>query len=142
MYFQGEFYNSVAHAYMAAKTEDPVLKRRILKAPTYKEMQQVAQLVSEPLDWKQRRLQIMLILTRDKFRRNREIRERLLQTGSKLLKNTLLIRSSAEATEEKLYWGVYSQGKAILGENKLGELLEQVRATIASETEITYWINS
>jgi len=84
----------------------------------------VAQLVGEPLDWKQRRLQIMLILTRDKFRRNREIRERLLQTGSKLLKNTLIIRSQVEATEEKLFWGVYSQGKSILGQNKLGELLE------------------
>lgn len=38
VYYAGEFYNSVAHAYMAAKTDDPVMRRRILKAPTFKEM--------------------------------------------------------------------------------------------------------
>ena len=27
--FEGELYNSVAHAYVAAQTEDPVLKKRI-----------------------------------------------------------------------------------------------------------------
>ncbi len=43
--FEGEFYNSVAHAYEAAKTTDEVERRRIRKAPTYKEMMHVAKLV-------------------------------------------------------------------------------------------------
>jgi hypothetical protein len=43
--YDHEIYNSVAHAYMAAKTHDTVLRRRILKAPTYKDMLEIAALV-------------------------------------------------------------------------------------------------
>ena len=35
VYFEGEYYNSVAHAYTAAKTEDEEKRRRIRKAPTF-----------------------------------------------------------------------------------------------------------
>ena len=44
--FQKEIYNSVAHAYIAAKTpEDSVMRRRILKAPTYKDMIEISGIV-------------------------------------------------------------------------------------------------
>jgi len=40
--YQNEIYNSVAHAYMAAKSIDPLIKRRILKAPTYRDMLEIS----------------------------------------------------------------------------------------------------
>lgn len=41
--FEGELYNSVAHAYMAAKTErDSLVRKRILKAPTYRDMLEIS----------------------------------------------------------------------------------------------------
>ncbi len=40
--YQHEIYNSVAHAYMASQTDEPLMRRRILKAPTYKDMLEIA----------------------------------------------------------------------------------------------------
>ncbi len=34
VYFEGEMYQSAAHAYNAARTTDPVIRRRVQKAPT------------------------------------------------------------------------------------------------------------
>jgi len=38
VWFEGEYYNSVAHAFEAAKTTDETERRRIRKAPTHQEM--------------------------------------------------------------------------------------------------------
>jgi hypothetical protein len=38
VFFEGELYSTASHAYNAARTSDPNLKRRILKAPTLSEM--------------------------------------------------------------------------------------------------------
>jgi len=81
--FEGEYYNSVAHAYEAAKTTDETERRRIRKAPTFKEMLQVAKLVREPDNWSALKLHAMEKLLRDKFRRDAELRERLGQTGTR-----------------------------------------------------------
>ena len=70
MYYDGEYYNSVAHAYAAAKTEDETERRRIRKAPTYQEMLQIAQYVKEPANWSTKKHSLMESLTRDKFRRD------------------------------------------------------------------------
>lgn len=86
---EGELFNSVSHAYMSAQTADPVLRRRIHKAPTHKDMLEIASIVVPSDDFLNRRLEIMLVLTRDKFRRNKDLRERLLATNSKTLVNTL-----------------------------------------------------
>lgn len=74
----GELYNSVAHAFEAAKSSDETERRRIRKAPTFKEMLQVAKLVVEPANWHVTRLAVMEKLLRDKFRRDPELRERLV----------------------------------------------------------------
>lgn len=61
--YKGDLYNSVAHAYMAAKTDDPVLKRRILKAPTVKDMLEISQTVeASPEFTPTKRNQIMTVL--------------------------------------------------------------------------------
>lgn len=55
--YQNETYNSVAHAYMAAKipADDAVMKRRILKAPTYKDMMEISVTVEASPEFLQKR---------------------------------------------------------------------------------------
>lgn len=45
VFYEGEIYNSVAHAYTAARIDpsDAVTRRRVLKAPTYKDMLEISQ---------------------------------------------------------------------------------------------------
>ena len=78
VFLEGELYPSVAHAFEAAKSSDETERRRIRKAPTHKEMLLVAKLVREPADWNGRKLVVMEQLLRDKFRREAELRERLV----------------------------------------------------------------
>ena len=139
VYLDGQIYNSVAHAYEAAKTKDETERRRIRKAPTYKEMLQVARLVQEPENWAKEKLQVMERLLRDKFRRDPELRERLTQTGDRelvnLLQNDVRFGGGHTGREqaERLFWGQIdglnaSKGEK-RGENNLGKLLEQVRSS-------------
>lgn len=59
--FEGEVYNSVAHAYAAAKTEkDSLIRKRILKAPTYKDMLEISATVVQPPDFLHRRYDLMM----------------------------------------------------------------------------------
>ena len=60
----------MAHAFEAAKTIDETERRRIRKAPTFREMLQIAKLVKEPANWSLRKLRVMERLLRDKFRRD------------------------------------------------------------------------
>ena len=89
VFFEGEFYNSVAHAFFAAKTPDATERRRIRKAPTHQEMLQIASYVQEPADWGLKKLALMEKLTRDKFRRDRDLREKLKATNMRSLVNVL-----------------------------------------------------
>ena len=86
------------------------------------------------------------MLTRDKFRRNQELRERLVSTGAKSLIN---IQSSdarmgglpnvvSDELAEKLYWGKIGEK----GENTLGLVLEKVRYSIANDSEVEDWLRS
>ena len=69
-------------------------------------------------------------LLRDKFRRDPELRERLVQTGTRQLINVLPsdIRygggNSGAAHEDKLFWGVIEGANSGNGQNHLGNLLE------------------
>ena len=89
VYYEGEFYPSVAHAFEAAKSSDATERRRIRKAPTHKEMLQLAKLIRQPTGWLTRKLPVMEQLLRDKYRREPELRERLAQTGNRSLINLL-----------------------------------------------------
>lgn len=143
VYFEGEYYNSVAHAYTAAKTEDEEKRRRIRKAPTFQEMLQISQYIVEPDNWTAKKHALMDSLTRDKFRRDRELREKLKATNSRSLVNVLSgndakAGSNNETIAEKLYWGMIGSK----GENKLGAILEKVRFSIIDDCEVEEWIKS
>jgi predicted NAD-dependent protein-ADP-ribosyltransferase YbiA (DUF1768 family) len=87
--YEGEVYNSVAHAYAAAKTEKgSLIRKRILKAPTYKDMLEISATVEQPPEFLHRRHELMVKLQTDKFRRNKELRERFKTTDQKVLINS------------------------------------------------------
>ena len=51
VYFEGEMYSTAAHAYNAARTQDPLSRRRIQKAPTLQEMYNVARTIVDDDGW-------------------------------------------------------------------------------------------
>lgn len=90
-------------------------------------MYNVARTIEEPEGWVHRRLKIMEKIMRDKFRRNKDLRERLAATQNREIINVL-----NEKSEENLYWGIVNKQ----GQNQLGKILEKVRQSVQDETEI------
>ena len=131
VFFEGELYQTAAHAYNAARTSDLQVRRRIQKAPTLQEMYNVARTIEDEEGWAQRRMKVMEKILRDKFRRSRNLRERLAAT-----QNREVINIVTEKSEEALFWGV--NGKQ--GQNWLGKLIEAVRQSIHDETEMDQWV--
>jgi predicted NAD-dependent protein-ADP-ribosyltransferase YbiA (DUF1768 family) len=60
----------------------------------------------------------MEALVRDKFKRNKDIREKLMATGTRHFVNTY-----SKGGDNETYWGVYNGA----GANSLGKILEVVR---------------
>ena len=80
-------------------------------------------------------------LTRDKFRRNPDIRERLKQTQDRPLINAIADKHAHSLdfeSSDNLLWGRI--GKQ--GENQLGLILEKVRTSINSDFELEDWLSS
>jgi len=80
----------------------------------------LAATIADPEDWHERRLVLMERFTRDKFRRNPELRERLRATQDRELVNDL---TNQGPSSESLFWGMI--GKK--GSNWLGHILMKVR---------------
>lgn len=76
-------------------------------------------------------------IQRDKFRRNKELRDKLMTTGNRSIINTL---DGSKEDEFKIYWGVLKNGT--LGENKLGEILEKVRGDLMNGSELEKWMTT
>lgn len=133
IYFEGMMYASAAHAYHAAKSNDDTVRRRFSKMPQIKEMHSLAATLEEPEDWKTRRLGVMEIVNRDKFRRNKELREKLLTTQERELVNEITFENDRE---DSLFWGLIKDQ----GQNQLGRVIEKIRYDIRVNKELEKWI--
>eukprot|EP00347_Sterkiella_histriomuscorum_P005853 403355024 len=133
VYFEGEMYSTAAHAYNAAKIPDKQLRRRIQKAPTLQEMYNVARTIVEPEGWSNKKLKIMEKIQRDKFRRSRDLRERLAAT-----QNREIINHLTDKNDENLFWGMVNKQ----GQNNLGKILERVRQSVYDESEMEQWMQN
>ncbi|CAM9232973.1 unnamed protein product [Ectocarpus fasciculatus] len=122
-----EPYPSVEHALQASKTDDLELKAAIRQAKNAIEAKKIARAAKPKPDWRGSSEKIAEALVRDKFRRNAKAREVLVGTGRVKLVYT--------NTHEDRFWGVCS-GK---GENKLGKLLERVRADALAGKDTEAW---
>jgi ribA/ribD-fused uncharacterized protein len=116
--FEGLRYPTAEHAYQSAKTLDMQERKRIAQLPTPEEAKREGRKLSLRSDWETAKFEVMERVVRDKFTRNLELRQKLLETGD------------AELVEGNTWndriWGVY-QGT---GENRLGKILMKVRSEL------------
>lgn len=108
-----EYLNSEA-AYQAAKTDDMFTKQQYQKM-SGNESKKASKDLRITREWDTIKRRVMYDILKDKFTRNEDLKEKLLETGSKYLEETNYW--------DDTFWGVY-MGK---GKNHLGELLMKVR---------------
>jgi len=131
VYFDGLLFKSVSYAYQASRSSQRHLREKISLADTPSELFEIATKIEDPENWSSNRLRMMEAIVRDKFRRNKDLRERLKATGNRELANTY-----SDATVSNIYWGIV-EGK---GQNQLGRLLEQIRNDIIHSMELEKWL--
>ena len=114
MFYKDQWYNSLEHAYQAAKTLIDREQEIIRSAKTAQEAKKLGKAITIRNDWECIKEAVMLDLLRVKF-----------QYGT--LKEQLLATGDAELIEGNwwgdTYWGVCKG----IGDNKLGKLLMKVR---------------
>lgn len=119
----GVFYKTVEHYYQSEKFDDPEIKNKIINAPTPKEASNIGRDRSNIRkdNFKDIKNQVMFEGILEKFRQNRDIAFKLIETRN---------REIAEATIDEYYWGI---GKDKSGKNVIGDILVRVRERIKRE---------
>lgn len=119
----GIFYKTVEHYYQSEKFDNPEIKKRIIDAPTPKEASNIGRDRSNirKENFKEIKNQVMFDGILEKFRQNRDIVYKLIETRNKKI---------AEATIDEYYWGI---GKDKSGKNVIGDTLVKVRERIKRE---------
>ena len=115
MLIDGEFYDTVEHAYQAAKTDDPEKKKEIREAFSAGKAKKLGQRAELVEGWEEKKFEVMERLVREKFKQNQKIAMELAATGDKQL-----IEGN---TWGDTIWGVCGG----VGENNLGKILMRVR---------------
>lgn len=118
--YEGALYPSLEHAFQAAKTIDGVEREWVRLAPRPGEAKRRGRRVTKRDDWDDIRINVMRELLFQKFN-DPQLRQRLLNTG-----DTQLIEGNDWGD---VFWGV-CRGH---GENWLGKLLMEVRATTTND---------
>ncbi len=118
----GEIWKTVEHFYQASKFSHPDIIQRIRDAATPMEAKVLGASRVYPVrgDWNEYRLDVMRLGVLAKFRQNADLRDKLLQTGSRML---------VEATADP-FWGRGRDGKGL---NHLGRILMEVRSALQVE---------
>lgn len=119
----GICYPTVEHYFQAMKTLDKVVRFDIAISTTPGQAKRKGRKVSLRPDWEQVKEQVMYDAIVQKFA-NEELREKLLATGDEYLEEG--------TTWHDNEWGNCSCEKCqkIVGKNKLGKILMQVRSEI------------
>lgn len=123
--FDGEVYSSVEHAFQAAKVSDLEKRKEIRDASSIKEMRKIGRSVKLPDNWVNDRIEVMKKLLQSKFNDNLALKFQLALTG-----DSDLVQGGM--TNGDRFWGVDEFG---VGENKLGQLLMEVRQEIADSVD-------
>ena len=123
--YEGIEYSSAEAAFQASKSDDPAERKRMAKMNPEKVKQRGNQLTPKP-GWESMKDEIMAEILQLKFRQNPELRERLLATGDRRLIN-------GGKGKKDIYWGLNTITWE--GENRLGELLMNLRGDLYREKE-------
>lgn len=121
--YEGKPYPTVEHAYQASKTSFPTAREVIRLARTPGQAKRLGREVPLRSGWEDLKLTIMLILLRKKFR-DHFLSQRLIATG-----DAILIEGNNWGDR---FWGAELVDTDWVGENKLGELLMQVRREVSA----------
>jgi ribA/ribD-fused uncharacterized protein len=121
----GKRYQSVEHAYQAAKTLNEQEREQIRLASSPGVAKRLGRVCTHRKDWKSIKVSIMTDLVRQKFLRNPDLANKLILTGEEEL-----IEGN---TWGDRFWGVY-RGR---GENNLGKILMQVRGELNKDEKIS-----
>ena len=116
----GKIWPTVEHAYQACKTNDPVVRGRILMAAKPGTAKYLGQRVKLRQDREDMKLDVMKILVTRKFK-DQELAKKLLAT-----KDIQLVEGNYWGDT---FWGVYNGS----GENHLGKILMEVRGKLQRE---------
>jgi hypothetical protein len=112
---------SVEHHYQAAKTDDPMLKAKIMSAARAKEAKELGNTITLRKDWEQVKNKVMENLVRWKF-------------TDKVLANLLLQTGDEELMEGNYHgdaiWGCVQKDGQWVGENRLGKILMKIRLEV------------
>jgi ribA/ribD-fused uncharacterized protein len=133
----GVKYKSAEHAYQAIKAKsfgDEENFEKILKAKSAQSAKSFGNKVKDFKEetWKEKKDDVMKSVLRAKFTQNLDLRKKLLETEEKRLAN---------ADSRDKYWGIGTSANTSMakdpkkwkGENKLGAMLEELRAVIKAE---------
>ena len=118
-------------AFQGARADSSTLRKRISLIEEVDEFKKVVMEIKNPKDWNEQKYSIMLNLIRDKFKRNKELGEKLIGTKNKKIINTL---NSKGYNEE--YWGIVDG----VGKNALGKILMTVRDEFFRGDDTKNWI--
>ena len=119
VYLDGDSYNSVEAAYVAAKTVIPELRQQIQRIKRPGDVKRFGRTLPLRSDWEQVKVPIMLYLLQQKFVKGSELGDKLIAT-----KPHEIVEGN---TWGDTFWGV-SRGQGL---NTLGKLLMQVRDEIS-----------
>jgi len=130
-------YKSAEHAYQAIKAKtfgDEENFQKILKAKSAQSAKSFGNKVKDFKEetWKEKKDEVMKSVLRAKFTQNLDLRKKLLETEEKRLAN---------ADSRDKYWGIGTSANTSMakdpkkwkGENKLGAMLEELRAILKAE---------
>jgi ribA/ribD-fused uncharacterized protein len=117
--YQGITYPSVENFYQAMKTTDPGLRLEISKMNPY-ESKRFAKTMEIRPDWNDVKDKVMVYGLKQKFAPGSQLAKQLIATGS-----VNLVEGNYWGD---VYWGVCN-GKGL---NKLGNMLMEIRASLAS----------
>ncbi|CAE7816406.1 unnamed protein product [Symbiodinium microadriaticum] len=128
VHFGSSFHHSARHALLAAQYPDASDQ---LQAPEALELSAAMKLVEseqEASDWSHNaKLKAMERIQRDKFQRCEDFRKKLKETGD---------RDLVWENDEDTFWGS-TKGR---GQNHLGRILTEIRASIQDETDFASWL--
>ncbi len=119
----GVRYDTVEHAFQAAKTTDKIERREVRNADTPGKAKKLGRKVTLRPDWNEIKVTVMTNLVRQKFDRHQELKQQLLETGDAELEEGNTWRDT--------FWGVsLKSGK---GRNELGKILMKIRDELQEE---------
>ncbi len=118
--YHGKVYKSAEHLYQAFKAVKGFDRKRVRDASSASAAKRIGQEIAMRKDWENVKDFIMTLVVLQKFKQNKELREKLLKTSPQRL-------VEGNRWHDK-YWGrCFCKNCDGAGENKLGKTLEVVR---------------